>query len=105
MGVLAEQVLENARGLRIETHHRLVHDDHLGTMHERARDDEFLPHAVAVALDQLLTPLLEVEQREQLPGTVLDVRTFLVVESCHETEKLDPGELLVYERAIRDEAE
>ena len=64
--VFAEQILENARRLRVEADHRLVDDDHLGPVHERARDDELLPHAVAVALDQLVAPLLEIEQREQL---------------------------------------
>src|SRR3954469_5148948 len=59
--VLAEEILENACRLRVESHHRLVDDDHLGPMHERARDDELLTHAMAVALHQLVAPLLEIE--------------------------------------------
>src|ERR1700682_4042764 len=42
--VLAEQVLQDARGLWIESDHWLVDDDHFRSMDERARDDELLPH-------------------------------------------------------------
>src|SRR3954468_23132636 len=40
--VLPEQVLEDARRLGVETDHRLVDDDHLGTMNESAGDDQLL---------------------------------------------------------------
>src|ERR1700694_5080635 len=48
--ILAEQVFQNSRCLWIESDHRLVDDDHVGAMDERARDDELLSHAVTVAL-------------------------------------------------------
>ena len=72
--VFAKQILDDPRGLRIESDHRLVDDDHLGPVHERARDDELLPHAVAVALDELVALVLEIEQRQQLARAVLDLR-------------------------------
>ena len=103
--VLAKQILENARRLRVETDHRLVDDDHLGAMHERARDDELLPHAVAVALDELVAPLLEIEQRQQLARAMLDLRPFLVVQARDEAQELRAGQLLVDEGSIRDEPE
>ena len=103
--VLAEQILEDARRLGIEPDHRLVDDDHLGPMHERARDDQLLPHAVAVALHQLVAPLLEVEQREQLARAVLDLRPFLIVQAGDEAQELRARELLVDERPVGDEAE
>ena len=105
MRVFAKEILENARRLRIETDHRLVDDDDLGAMHERARDDQLLPHAVAVALDQLVAPLLEIEQREQLARAMLDLRALLVVQSGDEAEELGAGQLLVDERAVGDESE
>src|SRR3954451_12186656 len=36
--VLAEQILENLRRLRVEPDHRLVDDDDFGTVYERTRD-------------------------------------------------------------------
>src|SRR5207248_4216042 len=64
--ILSKQILEDLCRLWIQSHHRLVDDDDVGAMHERARDDELLPHAMAVALDQLVAPFLEVEQRKEL---------------------------------------
>ena len=103
--VLAKEILENARRFRIEADHRLVDDDHLGAMHERARDDQLLAHAVAVALDQLVAPLLEIEQREQLARAVLDLRPVLVVQPGDEAQELGARQLLVDERAVGNEAE
>ena len=74
-------------------------------MHERARDDELLAHAMAVALDQLVAPFLEIEQREQLACAMLDLRSALVIQPGDEAQKLCPGELLVDEWSIRNEAE
>jgi len=62
--VFLEEILEDARRLGVEADHRLVDDDDFRTVHERAGDDELLAHAVAVALDHLVSPRLEVEQRE-----------------------------------------
>src|SRR5258708_235291 len=77
--VLAEEVLQDSCGLGIQTHHGLVHHDHLGSVHEGARDDELLPHPVAVALNQLVAPILEVEQSHQFPGAMLDLVALLLV--------------------------
>src|SRR5678816_377581 len=98
VGVLAEQILEDARRLGIEPHHRLVDDDDLWPVHERAGDDELLPHAVAVALDQVVAPLLEIEQGQELARAPVDDRALLVVQPGHEAQELRPGQLLIYER-------
>src|SRR5438128_6327482 len=74
-------------------------------MDERARDYELLPHPVAVALDQLVSPLLEIEQRHQLSSPVLELVTVLPVKSANEAQEFSPGELLVNEWAVGNEAE
>ena len=103
--VLAEQILENSRRLRIESNHRLVDHDHFRPVDERAGDDELLPHAVAVALDQLVGPLLEIEQRHQLAPAVLDLVAVLAVQSSDEAQEFRAGELLVDERPVGNESE
>jgi hypothetical protein len=103
--VLAKQILERARRFRVQADHRLVDDDDLRLVHERARDDELLPHAMAVTLDELIAPLLEIEQRQQLSPSALDVGAALPVQPRDEAQELDAGELLVDERAVGDEAE
>src|SRR4029079_5861037 len=62
--VLAEEIFEDARRLGVEPDHRLVDDDDFRTVYERAGDDQLLAHTVAVALDELVAPFLEVEQRQ-----------------------------------------
>ena len=69
------------------------------------RDDQLLPHAVRVALDQLVAPLLEVEERHQLARAVLDLGTLLAVQPRDEAQELRAGELLVDERPVGNEAE
>src|SRR5688500_50726 len=103
--VLAEQVLQDSRGLRIETDHRLIDDDHVGFVNERAGDDELLAHAVTVALDELVPPFVEIEERQQLATAMLDLLSVLAVESGDETKKLRAGELLVDERPVGNEAQ
>jgi hypothetical protein len=103
--VLAEQVLEDARRLGIEPDHRFVDDDHLGAVHEGTRDDQLLPHAVAVALHQLVAPRLEVEQREQLARPMLHLGARLIIEASHEAQEFCARELLVNEGAVGNEAE
>ena len=74
-------------------------------MHERARDDELLTHAVAVALHELVAPLLEIEEREQLAGTMLHLEPALIVQAGDKPKELRARELLVDEGPIGDEAE
>src|SRR6266550_3767943 len=103
--VLAEKILEDSRCLGIESDHWLIDDDHLGSVNEGAGDDQLLSHTVAVALDKLVGPFLEVEQRHQLASPVLDLVTILSVQPGDETQKFGAGELLVDERAVGNEAE
>ena len=103
--VLAEQILEDPRRLRVESDHRLVDDDHLRPMHERTRDDQLLAHAVAVALHQLVAPILEIEQRQQLPRAMLHLGAFLIVQAGHEAQELRAGQLLIDEWAVGNESE
>ncbi len=60
---------------------------------------------MAVALDQLVGPFLEIEQRHQLATAVLDLVAILSVQASHEAEKLGPGQLFVDERAVGNEAQ
>src|SRR5207237_1338297 len=61
-------------------------------------------HALAVTLDQLVAPLFQIEQRQQLSAPMLDVLPVLAVQSADESQKLDAGELLVNEGAIGNES-
>src|SRR5688572_9080869 len=97
MRVLAEEVLEDSRRLRIQTHHGLVHDDHFGSMHERAGDDQLLPHAVAVALDELIPPLVEIEERQQLARAMLHLRSFLIEQTGDESQEFASRQLFIDE--------
>src|SRR6266542_659278 len=103
--VLAEQILEDACRFRIQSDHWLVNNDHVRLVNERAGDDQLLPHSVAVALDQLVAPFVEIEQRQQLPASAIDVPSVLVEEPAYESEEFCAGELFIDERAVRDVAE
>jgi hypothetical protein len=103
--VLAEEIFQDLGCLRIEADHRLVHHDHRRAMHEGAGDDQLLPHPVAVALDELVAPFLEVEQRQQLARSALHRRALVAIEARHEAQELHRGELLVDERPVGNEAQ
>src|SRR5581483_10717690 len=60
---------------------------------------------VAVALDQLIAPLLEVEYGEQLARAFLDVRATLAEQAGDEAQELGAGQLLVDEWPVRNESE
>src|SRR6266566_880634 len=102
---LAEDVLQQSRRLGVEAHHGLVHDDALRPVDEGARDDQLLAHAVTVGFYQLVLPAGQLEHVEQLGDAPLDGVPFLTVQRGHEAQELDPGELVVHERPIGNEAE
>src|SRR5438477_11474039 len=58
--IFAKQILEDSRRLWIQSYHRFVDDNYLGPMNEGARYNQLLPHAVAVAFDELIGPLLQI---------------------------------------------
>ena len=60
---------------------------------------------MAVALDQLVAPLLEIEQRKELPYPVLDLCPALIVQAGNEAQEFCARELLVDKRPIGNEAE
>jgi hypothetical protein len=60
---------------------------------------------MAVALHELVTPFLEIEQRQQFAGSVLDLRPVLVIQARDEAKKLRTGELLINEGTVGDEPE
>ena len=74
-------------------------------MHERARDDQLLAHAVAVALDQLVLHSARSKSASSSRHPLLDGVAILVVEAGDESQELRAGELLVDEGAVGDEAE
>jgi hypothetical protein len=104
LGELLEEILQQSRALRVEADHRLVHHDHLGLMNQCARDDELLPHAMAVRLGELVLPGREVEEPEQFVHPPLDDRALLAVERRDEAQELRAGELVVDKRAIGNES-
>src|SRR5207237_1299397 len=58
-----------------------------------------------VALDQLVGPFLEIEQRHQLAPAVLDLVTILTVQPGDEAQELGARQLLVDERTIGNESQ
>src|ERR1019366_7121509 len=58
-----------------------------------------------VALDELVAPLLEIEERHEFARPVLHLGTLLAVQPRNEAQELRAGELFVYERAIGNEPE
>jgi hypothetical protein len=98
-----EQLLEEARALGVQAHHRLVHHDVLGPVNDRARDDQLLPHPVAVRLDQLVLPVGQLEEIEQLVHPLLDGLPLLPVERGHEPQELRARQLVVHVGPVRDE--
>src|SRR4051812_37637679 len=72
-------------------------------MNERAGDDQLLAHSVTVALHQLVSPLLEIEQREQLIAATPDLFSILSVQSGDEAKNPGARQLLVDERRIGNE--
>src|ERR1051326_40933 len=103
--VFAEEIFEDLRGFGVEADHRLIDDDDLGAVHERARDDQVLTYPVAVALDQLVAPLLEIKECQQLPRAVLDGRPALIVQPRDEAKKFRARELFIDEGSIGNESE
>jgi hypothetical protein len=74
-------------------------------VHQRARDDQLLPHSVAVRFGQLIFPPGQLEQLEQLVNAALHNRSLLAVEGRRKAEELRSCELIVDERTVRDETE
>ena len=60
---------------------------------------------MAIALDQLVGPFLQIEQRHQLATAVLDLVAILAVQSRHEAEKLGTRQLLIDERTVGNETQ
>src|SRR5437762_39800 len=102
---LPENVLEQSRRFGVQPNHRLVDDDAFGAVNEGARDDQLLPHAMAVSLDQLVLPARQLEHLEELGDAALDDVAFLSIQSRHETQELGAGEFVVHERSIRNKSE
>src|SRR5215207_4869359 len=102
---LAEQVLEKARAAGVESHHWLVHDDDFGPMHQGSRDNQLLSHTMTVRFGELVLPPSEVEKFQQLVNSSFHDWTLLPVERRCEPQELRPGELVVDERSIWDEAQ
>ena len=60
---------------------------------------------MAVALYQLVGPLLQIEERHELASAVLHLVTILSIQTCHESQELGTRQLLIDERPIGDEPE
>ena len=77
----------------------------VGPVHQRAADDQLLPHPVAVGLGQLVLPGGQVEDLEQLVDPALHGGAVLAIERGGEPEELAAGELVVDERPVGNESD
>ena len=62
---LAQHVLDRAGGAGVEAGQRLVEDDQLGIVHQRAGERHLLPHAAGKAFAALMRVRLEAEPADQ----------------------------------------
>ena len=74
-------------------------------MDQGARDDQLLPHAVAVGFHQLVLPAGQLENFQQLRDAALHRVAFLAVQAGDEAQKFPAGEFVVDERPVGNEAE
>src|ERR1019366_5661981 len=100
-----EDLLEESDALGIEADHRFINDDDLRAMHQCARDDQFLAHAMTVRFGELMLPARQLEQLEQLIEAALHLRAILPEQGRRKPQELGAGQLVIDERAVGDEAE
>ena len=101
----AEDVLDQARAARIETHHRFVDDHGVRAVEKGGAHHETLLHAVGKALGQLVFPASKLEELEHFAHAPANLVSVQPVQSAVEAQELAGGQLFVDERTVRDEAE
>ena len=75
---------------------RLVQEENLRVVHQRARQRHLLLHTMAVALDHVAgRGIVQLEQAQQFAGAVLGLLLRHAVEAGHEAQELPPAELAV----------
>ena len=100
-----EQLLDDPCALRVEPDHRFVDDDQRLVEHEDRGHDQFLAHAVGIALDQVVAPVAEVEQFEVAAGRRQDlVGGVIAVEAGDEAQVFIAGQFFIEEGAVGDVA-
>ena len=92
-------------GLGIETDRRLVHEDHLGTVHQAARDQESPPHAAGEMLDSRVLLLPEPDEPKQFFDSRAPVLGCHPVEPPVVFEVFSAGKVDVEVQHLRDDAD
>src|SRR5258705_1374663 len=104
-GALAQQILERARGERIEAAERLVEHQQGGVVEQGRDQRRLLPHAERVALDRVAERGRDLEPPGERGRALPHHRRRDVVERAHPLQELRAGQALVEERAVGNEAE
>ena len=100
---LRDERVEDVHRVRVEARVRLVEEDHLGLVQQRAGDREPLEHAARERAHQVEPAVVELDGREQLVDAVL--RVVDAVQVGEELEVLLGGEVGVEQRVVADEAD
>ena len=98
---IAELLLHDPRVHRVEPHHRLVDDENLRIVQQRARDDEPLLGAVRKILRELEPVVVEMKSLEQLAGAPLDRRAIHAENIADKLHEFRRRQLVVEEGEIR----
>jgi len=104
--LLADQVMEHARGVRIEAVGRFVEDEKLGLVEQRGDDRELLFHALRVVHRELLEVVLEFEALDESFAAFFGGP--VVFETAHagdEVEHLAAAQVVVENRLVRQIAD
>ena len=98
---LAQHVLNQAGGAGVEAGERLVEDDQLGIVHQRAGERHLLPHAAGKSLAALMCVRLEAEPADQFARARFRRLRVDAPEPGDEFEILERRELVVDHRLVR----
>ena len=99
-----QPVPQHVPRLRVEAGGRLVEQQHLGVVHEAARDGEPALHPAGQRLDPVVAPLGELGELEQLVGPRAHLVAGEPEEPPVDPEVLLDGEVLVEDVALRADA-
>ena len=89
---LAQDILDQARGLRVQPHGRLIEHEHPGIVHQRRGQGGLLLHAVTVGIDRIVCRSGQVEHAQQLIDAARRLVAVEVVKIADKTEQFAPGQ-------------
>ena len=100
-----ETIPDDVARLRVETGRRLVEQQHVRVVHERARDRQAALHAAGERLDGVVCALGQLHEFEQLVRTHAQLLAGETEVAAVDDEVLAHGELVVERVQLRDDAE